>query len=56
MEPQQIKAIKDTFWTHGIWFNGLTYAIRSDLGKELKYELGLWCQHHNVKHAGLLQK
>jgi len=56
MEPQYIKAIKDTFWTHALWFNGLTYAFRSDLGKELKYELGLWCQHHNVKHAGLLPK
>ena len=56
MEPQQIKAIKDTFWTHALWFNGLTYAFRSDLGKELKRELGLWCHHHNVKHAGLLPK
>ena len=56
MEPPQIKAIKDTFWTHALWFNGLTYAFRSDLGKELKYELGFWCQHHNVKHAGLLPK
>jgi hypothetical protein len=55
MEPHQVKQIKDTFWTHGIWFNGLTYAIRSSLDKELKRELGLWCQQHNVKQAGLLK-
>ena len=56
MEPQQIKAIKDTFWTHAIWFQGKTYALRSTLAKELKHELGRWCQAHNVKHAGLLPK
>jgi len=56
MEPQQIKAIKDTFWTHAIWFNGLTYALPGGLGKELKPELGRWCQANNVTHAGLLPK
>lgn len=56
MEPPQIKAIKDTFWTHAIWFNGKTYALPGGLGKELKPELGRWCQANNVKHAGLLPK
>ena len=56
MEPQQIKAIKDTFWTHAIWFNGKTYALPGGLHKELKPELGRWCQANNVKHAGLLPK
>jgi hypothetical protein len=54
MEPQQIKAIKDTFWTHAIWFNGKTYALPERLHKELKLALGHWCQAHNIKHAGLL--
>jgi hypothetical protein len=56
MEPQQIKAIKDTFWTHAIWFNGKTYALPGGLSKELKPALGHWCQANNVKHAGLLPK
>ncbi|HEY5949794.1 MAG TPA: hypothetical protein VIV40_30070 [Kofleriaceae bacterium] len=56
MEPQQIKAIKDTFWTHAIWFNGKTYALPGGLGKELKPALGHWCQANQVKHAGLLPK
>lgn len=54
MEPQQIKAIKDTFWTHAIWFNGKTYALPERLHKQLKPVLGQWCQTNNVKHAGLL--
>ena len=58
MEPQQIKAIKDTFWTHGIWFNGLTYALRSTLDKELKLELGRWWGRvptgcYELDHCGL---
>ena len=56
MEPQQIKAIKDTFWTHAIWFNGNTYALPGGLSKQLKPELGRWCQANNVKQAGLLPK
>jgi hypothetical protein len=56
MEPAQIKEIKDTFWTHAIWFNRLTYALPDGLGKELKAELALWCQANNVKNAGLLPK
>jgi len=56
MEPQHIKAIKDTWLTHAIWFNGLTYALPGGLAKDLKHELGLWCQAHNVKNAGLLPK
>ncbi len=56
MEPQQIKAIKDTFWTHAIWFDGKTYALPERLHKELKVQLGHWCQANNVKHAGLLPK
>ncbi|MGE0868567.1 MAG: hypothetical protein AB7P03_08395 [Kofleriaceae bacterium] len=56
MEPPQIKQIKDTFWTHAIWFNGLTYALPEGLHKDLKRELGLWCQANGVKSAGLLPK
>ncbi|MGE3459238.1 MAG: hypothetical protein AB7O24_29265 [Kofleriaceae bacterium] len=56
MEPAQIKQIKDTFWTHAIWFNGLTYALPEELHKDLKRELGLWCQANGVKSAGLLPK
>src|SRR5690606_34086578 len=51
MDPQRIRAIKDTFWTHAIWFDGTTYALRSTLDKALKLELGQWCQAHGVKHA-----
>lgn len=54
MEPQQIKQIKHTMWTRGIWFNGKTYALPEGLEKELKPELGHWCQANNVKSAGLL--
>jgi hypothetical protein len=55
MEPHQIEQIKDTFWTHAIWFDGGTYAIKGGFSsKELKREVGLWCQANNVKHAGLL--
>ncbi|MBA3396430.1 MAG: hypothetical protein H0T89_27615 [Deltaproteobacteria bacterium] len=54
MEPQQIKQIKHTMWTRGIWFNGKTYALPEGLEKELKPELGRWCQANNVKSAGLL--
>ena len=56
MEPPKIKQIKDTFWTHAIWFNGLTYALPGGFSKELKREVGLWCQANNVKSAGLLPK
>ena len=56
MEPAQIKEIKDTFWTHAIWFDGKTYALPDGLNKELKAELGLWCQANSVKNAGLLKK
>ena len=55
MEPQQIKQIKDTFWTHGIWFNGQTYALPNGLPKEMKPLLGQWCKQHNVKNAGLIK-
>ncbi len=54
MEPQQIKQIKHTMWTRGIWFNGKTYALPEGLEKELKPALGRWCQANNVKFAGLL--
>ncbi|MDQ3297490.1 MAG: zinc ribbon domain-containing protein [Myxococcota bacterium] len=54
MEPQQIKQIKHTMWTRGIWFNGKTYALPEGLEKELALELGRWCQANNVKSAGLL--
>ena len=55
MEPPQIKAIKHTMWTRGIFFNGNTYALPDGLRKELKYELGIWCRAHNVKSAGLVK-
>jgi len=56
MEPAKIDKIKDTFWTHAIWFEGRTYALPNGLDKELKRELGLWCQANNVKSGGLLPK
>ena len=55
MEPTQIKAIKDTFWTHAIWFNGKTYALPDGIPKEVKPVLGQWCNANNVKHAGLIK-
>lgn len=55
MEPAKIDKIKDTFWTHGLWFEGRTYALPNGLDKELKHELGLWCQANNVKSAGLIK-
>jgi hypothetical protein len=53
MEPQHIKKIKCTIWTRGIFYSGATYALPNGLDRELKRELGLWCQGNNVKSAGL---
>ena len=55
MDPQQIKAIKDTFWTHAIWFQGKTYALPNGFPKLVKPMLGQWCNANNVKHAGLIK-
>jgi hypothetical protein len=55
MDPPQIKAIKCTMWTRGIFFGGKTYALPNGLDKELKHELGMWCQANNVKSAGLVK-
>ena len=54
MDAQRITQMKDTWLTHAIWFNGDTYAIRCTLDKELKLELGHFCQAYNIKHAGLM--
>ncbi len=56
MEAQLITGIKDTWLTHAIWYQGVTYALRSTLDKQLKLELGQFCQAYNIKHAGLLPK
>lgn len=56
MAPHQIRGIKDTFWTHAIWFDGQTYALPGGLSKACKAELGPWCQAHGVTHAGLVPK
>ena len=56
MEARLISCIKDTWLTHAIWHDGVTYALRSTLDKQLKLELGHWCQAYNIRHAGLLPK
>ncbi len=55
MEPQQIKAIKHTMWTRGIFHGGKTYALPEGLDNELKTELGHWCRANNVQSAGLIK-
>ncbi len=55
MEPPQFKSIKYTMWTRGIFYGGNTYALRDGLSKDLRQELGLWCQANNVMAKGLLK-
>jgi hypothetical protein len=55
MEPPQFKSIKHTLWTRGIFYGGKTYALPQGLDKELRHELGLWCNANGVKHAGLVK-
>jgi len=55
MEPPQFKAIKVTMWTRGIFYGGKTYALPNGLDKDLKRELGMWCQANGVRQAGLVK-
>jgi hypothetical protein len=55
MEPAGIRQIKDTFWTHAIWFDGKTYALPNGIPKDMKPALAQWCDANGVKHAGLVK-
>ena len=50
-----VQSIKYTMWTRGIFYGGNTYALRDGLSKDLRQELGLWCQANNVMAKGLLK-
>lgn len=55
MEPPQIRQIKHTLWWRGIWFDGKTYGLPEGLSKDLRHELGLWCQANGVRSKGLIK-